>query len=147
LPRGRDQPDPRRPGGPPEASPDDGRRRLQGPRRNPHGRHRRAPGTEALNPRRRLVPAALGLFALAGVIAPVTRASVVPWMGLDEITRAAAAIVAGTVASTESAWADDGRIILTSVSVTVDRALKGGPRATITLDVPGGRVGGQTLVA
>ena len=81
------------------------------------------------------------------VAAATAGAAVLPWMGLDEITGRAEVIVLGTVESAESAWSEDGRIIVTRATVSVERALKGGPRARVIVEAPGGRVGDQTLIA
>ena len=56
-------------------------------------------------------------------------------------------IVLGTVESVESGWSDDGRIIVTRTTVTVERSLKGGPRARVVVETPGGRVGDLAMVA
>jgi len=68
-------------------------------------------------------------------------------MDLEEIAGKAEVIALGTVESAESVWSDDGRIIVTRVTVVVERALKGGPRARIVVETPGGRVGDQTMIA
>lgn len=85
------------------------------------------------------VPALL-VSALAG-------AAVLPWMSLEEIAGRADVIVLGTVESAESAWSEDGRIIVTRATVSVERALKGGPRLRVVVETPGGRVGDQTMIA
>ncbi len=97
-------------------------------------------------PGRRARTAALAalLGALGGGSA---RATVVPFMSVEDLARDATVIVLGTVEETRAHWSDDHRIILTTVTLSVERALKGGPRAAATLEVPGGRVGDQTLVA
>jgi hypothetical protein len=68
-------------------------------------------------------------------------------MSLEEITGRAEVIVLGMVESAEGAWSEDGRIIVTRSTVSVERALKGGPRAQVIVETPGGRVGDQTLIA
>jgi hypothetical protein len=90
-------------------------------------------------------------FACAVLLAlPVSTsafAAVLPWMGLEEITAQAEVIVLGTVESAEGGWSDDGRIIVTRATVSVERALKGGPRAKVLVETPGGRVGDQAMMA
>jgi hypothetical protein len=86
-----------------------------------------------------LIAAWLGLSTVA--------ATVVPWMDLEDMSAKADVIVLGTVESTESRWSDDGRIIVTRAFVTVERPLKGGPRARVLVETPGGRVGDLAMVA
>jgi len=68
-------------------------------------------------------------------------------MGLDEITVKSEVIILGKVEATESGWSDDGRIIVTRATVSVERALKGGPRAQVIVETPGGRVGEVAMIA
>ena len=78
---------------------------------------------------------------------PATLAAVVPYMGLEDLEREAEVVVLGSVEAADSGWSDDGRIIVTRVTVTVEEVLKGGPRKNLVIEVPGGTMGGQTLVA
>jgi len=91
-------------------------------------------------------PAACGI-AVAWLSLTIAGATVVPWMDLKEITTQADVIVLGTVESVESGWSDDGRIIVTRATVTVERSLKGGPRTRVVVETPGGRVGDLAMVA
>ena len=84
---------------------------------------------------------------LALVAAAAAGAAVLPWMSLEEIAGRAEVIVLGTVESAESAWSEDGRIIVTRATVSVERALKGGPRSRVVVETLGGRVGDQTMIA
>jgi len=95
---------------------------------------------------RQIVRTAAVFLALA-CAARGAQATVVPFMSLEEMTREAGVIVVGSVETTESRFSADGRMILTEVAVTVERPLKGGPRARILLVTPGGRVGDKTLIA
>ncbi len=90
--------------------------------------------------------AACGL-ANAWLALSVAGATVVPWMDLKEIAAKADVIVLGTVESVESGWSDDGRIIVTRATVTVERSFKGGPRARVVVETPGGKVGDLAMVA
>jgi hypothetical protein len=85
--------------------------------------------------------------AIAWLSLTVAGATVVPWMDLQEITTQADLIVLGTVESVESGWSDDGRIIVTRATVTVERSLKGGPRDRVVVETPGGRLGDLAMVA
>jgi hypothetical protein len=92
--------------------------------------------------------AALCLSATAAIVFPAAAvAAVVPWISLEEMTRAAQVIVLGSVESVEGAWSEDGRIIVSRVTITVERSLKGGPRRSVSFDVPGGKVGEQIMLA
>jgi hypothetical protein len=102
-------------------------------------RHDFRPGRRAI---------ALALAALFGALGGRSaRAAVVPFMSLEDLTREATVVALGTVERTRAHWSDDHRVILTTVTLTVERALKGGPRASVAFEVPGGRVDGRTLVA
>jgi hypothetical protein len=68
-------------------------------------------------------------------------------MGLEDLERDGEIIVLGTVRAAEAGMSDDGRIIVTRVTLDVERALKGGPRTSLAFEVPGGTLHGQTLVA
>jgi hypothetical protein len=78
---------------------------------------------------------------------PPALAAVVPQMTLEEMTGRAEVIVVGRVEEARAAWTDDRRMIVTRVTLAVDRAVKGGPRSRVAFEVPGGRVGETTLVA
>lgn len=87
-------------------------------------------------------------FAAAAVLAAtLAGAAVVPRVTLEEMTGAAEVIVLGRVDRAEPVWSDDGRIIVTRVEVAVERAIRGGPRARVGFEVPGGRIGDQILIA
>lgn len=83
----------------------------------------------------------------AWLVAVVASATVLPWMDLEEITAKANLIVLGRVERSEAGWSDDGRIIVTRATVSVERALKGGPRARVEVETPGGRVGDVGMIA
>ncbi len=95
---------------------------------------------------RQIARTVLQLATLALALAPAM-ATVVPWMSLEEMTREAGVIVVGSVETTASRFSADGRMIITAITVVVEKPLKGGPRARVVLEVPGGHVGDQTLVA
>ena len=99
-----------------------------------------------LNPR---LMAPRPIFAAACLLAAVlpAAASVVPYLGLEDLGRAGEVIVLGEVTAVDPGMSDDGRIIVTRVTVRIERALKGGPRERVTLEIPGGTLGGTTLVA
>ena len=96
---------------------------------------------------KRVVRLAACALANAWLALSVAGATVVPWMDLKEITGQADVIVLGTVESVESGWSDDGRIIVTRATVSVERSFKGGPRARVVVETPGGKVGDLAMVA
>ena len=75
------------------------------------------------------------------------RGAMVPAMDLREMAGRAEVIVLGTVEEAQPAWAEGGRLIVTRVTIGVEKPLKGGPRSRVEFTVVGGRVGGTTLVA
>jgi hypothetical protein len=85
-------------------------------------------------------------LAISTLCAPLW-AAVVPWLTLEELTASAEVIVLGTVEETQAAWTPDRTLIVTRVTVAVERPVKGGPRSRVTFEVPGGRVGEAMLVA
>jgi hypothetical protein len=89
----------------------------------------------------------VALAALALTLAGPAAATVAPYLGLDDLERDADLIVLGTVRNATGRLSDDGRIIETRIDIEVERALKGGPRTTLSFDVPGGTFAGRTLVA
>lgn len=88
---------------------------------------------------------AIAAVLLAGIGPAV--ATVAPYLGLEDLEREADVIVLGVVRHAAGRPSDDGRIIETRIEVEVERALKGGPRTSLTFDVPGGTFAGRTLVA
>ncbi len=84
---------------------------------------------------------------MAWLAAAAASATVLPWMGLDEVTAKADLIVLGRVETSEAGWSEDGRIIVTRATVSVERALKGGPRARVEVEAPGGRIGDVAMIA
>jgi hypothetical protein len=74
-------------------------------------------------------------------------ASVVPYFSLEDLEQHGDVVVLGEVRAVNSMLSEDGRIIVTRATVRVERALKGGPRAEVVVEVPGGTLNGTTLVA
>lgn len=92
-----------------------------------------------------LLPAVLTILLLVASLPAA--ASVVPYLGLEDLERGGQAIVLGEVTAVEPGMSDDGRIIVSRVTVRIERVLKGGPRERVTIEIPGGTLGGTTLVA
>jgi hypothetical protein len=90
----------------------------------------------------RFLLAALGALAVAAS-AQTTRASLVPGLGLAELTESAARVVVGEVLSVRSDWAKDRRFIYTTIEVQVAESWKGATPAggRIKIVQPGGSVG------
>ncbi len=88
------------------------------------------------------------LFAVACLAATGSaHAAVVPWMEIEEMTRRAEVIALGRVDRVDSEWTADGAMIITRAVIDVEKGLKGGPLREVTVEVPGGRVGDQMMVA
>jgi hypothetical protein len=64
---------------------------------------------------------------------------------MEELVRQADTIVLGTVIRQESAWDVGHTAINTTVTLAVERVLTGIPREVVTLQVPGGSVGGLSM--
>lgn len=87
-------------------------------------------------------------FALA-LAAPAARATSVIPPSFAELVTEADAIYRGTVAAIEARRVErndgQGSVIKTFVTFTIDRALKGPARASVTLEFLGGTVGDESL--
>lgn len=94
-----------------------------------------------------IAASALAAITVSTLVTTPAGAAIVPRITLEEMAAGAEVIVQGRVDRAEPAWSDDGRIIVTRVEVAVERAIKGGPRARVAFEVPGGRIGDQILVA
>jgi hypothetical protein len=94
----------------------------------------------------RSLAAAAALLLFAAVFLPAA-ASVVPYLSLEDLEQKGEVVLLGDVRSVTSMMSEDGRIIVTRATVRVERALKGGPRAEVVVEVPGGTLNGTTLVA
>ncbi|HZY03259.1 MAG TPA: hypothetical protein VFF02_07135 [Anaeromyxobacteraceae bacterium] len=86
---------------------------------------------------RRPAAALLALLHAGAAAAAVARPTTV-----EQLARESDAVVQGRVVARESRWAPDGRHILTRVTVRVSRVIRGSAGAEVTLEVPGGEVGG-----
>jgi len=86
-------------------------------------------------------------FIVGWLAAALASATVLPWMSLEEITARSDVIVLGKVEAADSGWSDDGRIIVTRATVSVERALKGGPRVQVIVETAGGRIGDVAMIA
>ncbi|HKQ97136.1 MAG TPA: hypothetical protein VJV75_04605 [Candidatus Polarisedimenticolia bacterium] len=96
--------------------------------------------------RRNFTPAIVVATLVLALAAPAF-ATIAPFLDLDDLERDADVIVLGTVRNAAGRLSDDGRIIETRIDVEIERALKGGPRTTLSFAIPGGTFAGTTLVA
>ena len=83
---------------------------------------------------------AAGFVAL--LLAGAAAATVARPVTVEQLAREADAVVQGRVTRMESRWAADGRHIVTRVTVRVSRVLRGAAAGEVTLEIPGGAVGG-----
>lgn len=67
-------------------------------------------------------------------------------LSLEELANSADLVISGEVTDTESFWSEDGKIILTSATVSVENTIKGDPtKNTVTVEHEGGEIGGIGL--
>ena len=83
----------------------------------------------------------LPVLVLTLMLAAPAGATVVVPADLGELARDAGAIVRGRVASVEARWTDDHRAIESTVTLAVERTLKGSFGAEVQFRVPGGQLG------
>lgn len=103
-----------------------------------------AAGLVALRLRRRSAAAALALLLALGLAFAATPAhALLKFMPPQELAKVSQDIVTGKVTSVYSHWTEDGRRIVTDVSVQVDDTLKGrlNKSGEIQFRQPGGQVG------
>ena len=90
--------------------------------------------------------ALLALLAVAALPAGAT----VPDYAVADLSAFSTEVVVGQVLDATAAWQDwpwGGRVIMTTYTVRVAEVLKGAPEATISVVVPGGRVGETRILA
>ena len=95
----------------------------------------------------RALPALAAILTALTLIPERLQAATVPWIDLEEMATRAEVIALGTVEKVESAWTPDGRMIVTTATIEIEKGLKGGPWRRVSIRIPGGRVGDQTMVA
>jgi len=84
-----------------------------------------------------------GLLLLTATILlfPETSEAQVKSMSAEELTLESNSILYGKCTNMESAWTDDGGMILTTVTVVPEYYVKGNMGSEVTITVPGGQVG------
>jgi hypothetical protein len=92
-----------------------------------------------MTPNNRLIPAAAGALALA--LAMPAAATLSRAVAFDQKVEQAQSIVLGKCTRIRSQWDDQHRFILTYSTFAVEKALKGGAPAEVTVVTPGGKVG------
>lgn len=81
-----------------------------------------------------------GLFTLLFVLPPISSAQIADVSGAD-LTRVSTEVVHARTTQVESYWSQDGRYILTDVSLQIQGSLKGNAPEAQVVTIPGGRVG------
>ena len=119
----------------------------------PHSRSWNAAGGVG---RKRLLFTLVGVLALAAALAwPAQRRQSPPadsfrnfraGPSLLQLIERAETIVAGEVLELESAWTESRSTIYTTVTLRVDRRLKGGGAEVVRFRIPGGTVGDQAMI-
>lgn len=87
---------------------------------------------------------AILVLAAASLAAPVAASTLVA-MSLEQLTEASSTIVQGRVAAETCRWNDSRTQIVTLTSITVERAYKGTPTPTVTIEQMGGTVGNMSV--
>ncbi len=83
-----------------------------------------------------ILAVALGLW-----LGPPTGATTLVRMSLSQLAQASSTIVQGQVAAQTTRWNPSHTRIMTYTTVQLDKALKGQPPSTLTIEQPGGTVG------
>lgn len=73
------------------------------------------------------------------------RATTVERLTLGDLVKKSNKIVAGQVNSSRTYWSSNGKLILTSYTITVRETMKGESSRTLELTTIGGTIGGMTL--
>lgn len=84
-------------------------------------------------------------FALLGAVlllaVSIAGATTLVKMGFSDLARDADQVVVGTVAGIQGEWDPSGRFIHSTVTLVVERSLRGNTPDTLILRTPGGQVG------
>ncbi len=94
---------------------------------------------------RRWIGRGVAVLLVLLIAAGAAQATTIVRLSVDEMTRIASDVVLGTCSSVESHWTDDHQQILTYVTVTDTRALKGRTSGSATFVQLGGRVGDDAM--
>jgi hypothetical protein len=89
----------------------------------------------------KIIAPAFVLLAVIIWITPDTAWAQVKKMTAQELTLESSSILYGKCIKTESAWTEDRRMILTTVTIVPEKYLKGNLGGEVQITVPGGRVG------
>ncbi len=75
----------------------------------------------------------------------ISRGTTVERLTLDDMVKKANKIVIGKVSNSRTYWSNNGKLILTNYTITVDETVKGLPAKTLELTAIGGQIGNLTL--
>jgi hypothetical protein len=90
----------------------------------------------------------LGLIvsmAMLTGLAPVSRATTVERLTLEDLAKRSLSVVQGVVRSSRSYWSPDGKLILTNTTIEVTEAIKGQSARIVEVTTVGGRIGDRVL--
>jgi len=75
----------------------------------------------------------------------ISRGTTVERLTLDDMVKKANKIVIGKASNSRTYWSNNGKLILTNYTITVDETVKGLPAKTLELTAIGGQIGNLTL--
>jgi hypothetical protein len=84
-------------------------------------------------------------FLFVFFIAPISHATTVERLSLDDLVSKAQKIVIGKVTNVRTHWSDDGKLILTTYTVEVQESMKGRTLRTLEITTVGGKLGNLIL--
>src|SRR5262249_37663399 len=85
--------------------------------------------------------AAIAFVAILAALTPRAHAASIAATGLQDMLDGAASVVHATAVSSSVHWNERHSMIVTDVRFQVHETLKGEPRASVIVRVPGGRIG------
>ncbi len=87
----------------------------------------------------------LSAFVLCLAASALARATTVQPLELQDLVKKAHHIVTGKVRNSRTYWSNNRKLILTSYTLEVEEAIKGGPPRTFELTTIGGKIGDLEL--
>jgi hypothetical protein len=90
----------------------------------------------------------LGLIVFMAMLtglAPVSRATTVERLTLEDLTKRSQSVLQGVVRGSRTYWGPDGKLILTNTTIEVTEAIKGQSSRTVEVTTVGGRIGDRVL--
>jgi len=94
------------------------------------------------------LPVCVVASALAAALAPLaaSRATTVEALTDADVVARAARVVHGVCTGATPRWSDDGKLIVTDVTIAAIEVIKGGKASEVSFTLPGGRLGEQATL-